>query len=105
MRLDSQNYRKMLKESEGERKELQVHIEQTSVKITIDTKEHSTYQTQLIEENVSLKKNIEDMKKYQAKKEKEHLLEVEKLNQDHHREQEEKDKTHFQKVTNLNNEH
>mmetsp|Transcript_18165 Transcript_18165/g.13216 ORF Transcript_18165/g.13216 Transcript_18165/m.13216 type:complete len:129 (+) Transcript_18165:93-479(+) len=77
---DVSNHKSMLKQSEEKRVELQIHIEKTAVVIKQDTQEHNSYQSELIEENESLKKEIMALKAAHAKKEKENLEAVEKLN-------------------------
>jgi len=47
--------------------------------IVVDTQKHSTYEQELIEETHRLQNEIQQLKQHQAKKEKEHLLKLEKV--------------------------
>ena len=50
--------KEILRDSEGKRGELQIHITHTSIKIREDTDEHASYQEQLIAETDSLRQEI-----------------------------------------------
>jgi hypothetical protein len=73
MKLDVHNHKELFAHSETKRGELQVHIEETSVKIHVDTETHNKYQDELIHENDNLKEQIQQLKQHQAKREQEHL--------------------------------
>ena len=86
LKQDVNNHKGMLKQSEEKRVELQVHIETVSVTIKQDTEEHSSYQSEIIDENESLKKEIQSLMVAHAKKEKNNLENQEKINSEHHSE-------------------
>lgn len=83
LKQDVVNHKEMFKNSEDKRGELQVHIEQTSIKIKTDTSEHANYQNELINENEKLKSEIQRLKAFYAQKEQEHLKEVDSINRGH----------------------
>ena len=82
LKVDVDNHKDMLKQSEGKRDELQGHMKETSENIKKDTAEHKAYQSDLLAEIQNLKDEIQRMKDAQAVREKEHGQEVEKLNQE-----------------------
>ena len=44
LKVDVENHKAMLKNSEGERDNLQIHIKETSKKVIIDSEQHSSYE-------------------------------------------------------------
>jgi len=83
MRQDLDSHKELYKHSEEKRGELQVHITKTSITIKEDTASHNSYQTDLITENEQLKHEIQGQKQYQAKRESDHLNELERVNLAH----------------------
>jgi len=77
-------HKDMLVASETKREELQVHIQETSVKVRVDNEQHTGYQAQLIDENQRLQNEIQKLKAFQAQREQAYLAEVARLNQEHH---------------------
>ena len=66
-------HKDLLRDSEGHRHELQVHITTTSVKLRQDTDEHRLYQEELIAENEALRREIQALKQHQARREQDFL--------------------------------
>ena len=97
-------HKELLRDSEGRRHELQVHITQTSVTLHQDTDEHRHYQEQLIAEGDQLRDQIQQLKQLQAKRDQEHQHTVEFLNQQNKRTIDILTKDHFDKITALDNE-
>ena len=62
MKKDVSNHKDMLAKSENERDQLHIHIKTTSVRISEEQSKNTDYQTELINENAELKKEILRMK-------------------------------------------
>lgn len=56
---DVANHKQFLKESENRRETLQMDIRTISTKVITDTQEHTSYESQLVNENKSLKTALE----------------------------------------------
>ena len=56
---DVANHKQFLKESENRREALQMEVRTISTKVIADSQEHTSYESQLVEENKSLKTALE----------------------------------------------
>ena len=82
-----------------------MHITETSVKIHEDTIQHSNYQSEIIHENDSLRKEIQALKQFQSKKEQEHLQTLEDTHLQYKHKIDTQTNEYNQKTTALKEEH
>jgi len=97
-------HKELLKDSENKREHLQIHITNTSIKITEETAVNKQSQEQVIAENESLRFEIQQLKSYHSKREQEWLHQLEDTNIAHKNKVDTLNRENTEAFNNLNNE-
>jgi hypothetical protein len=97
-------HKELLKDSENKREHLQIHITNTSIKITEEAADNKQSQEQVISENESLRFEIQQLKSYHSKREQEWLHQLEDTNIAHKNKVDTLNRENTEAFNNLNNE-
>jgi hypothetical protein len=97
-------HKELLKDSENKREHLQIHITNTSIKISEEAADNKQSQEQVISENESLRFEIQQLKSYHSKREQEWLHQLEDTNIAHKNKVDTLNRENTEAFNNLNNE-